>query len=154
MSNVRASRMRFVSIALLASGLCLFALALAVPRLAEWQLRQQLSAFGALNLLPGLLQERLEGLHVGRVLAVAASLGTIVAAFVLPRDRASGAMLVFGSFLALLVSAVLSVLRSAHGASALVGPFLPVVWWLLLFVACLRQGMKSKAPGAAGVDEL
>jgi len=138
--------MRFVSATLLVSGLCLFALALAVPRLAEWQLRQQLLAFGSLHMLPGLLQERLQGLHVGRVLAVAASMGTIVAAFVLPRDRASGAMLVFGSLLALLASAVLAVLRSAHGGSALVGPFIPVVWWLLLFVACLRQPMKSKAP--------
>jgi len=150
MSNVRAHRMRFASAALLVSGLCLLALALAVPSLAEWQLRQQLSAFGSLNLLPGLLQERLEGLRFGRVLAVAASLGTIVAAFVLPRDRAWGVMLVFGSLLALLVSAVLSVLRSAQGASALVGPSIPVVWWLLLFVACLGQRVKSKGPGAAG----
>jgi hypothetical protein len=146
MSDVRARRMRLVSAALLASALCLLALALAVPRLAEWQLRQQLSAFGSLNLLPGLLQERPEGLRFGRVLAVAASLGTIVAAFVLPRDRAWGAMLVFGSLLALLVSAVLSVLRSAQGVSAAMGPSLLVVWWLLLFVACLGPRMKSKAP--------
>lgn len=140
-----ALRMRLVAAALLVSGACLFGLALSVPRLAEWQLREQLLAFGSLHLLPGLLHERLEALRFGRFLAIAASLGTIVAAFVLPRDRAWGALLVFGSLLALLVSAVLSVLRSAQGASGLVGPFIPVVWWLLLFGACLGVRGVTKA---------
>jgi len=141
--------MRFVSAALLVSGSCLLALALAVPRLAEWQLREQLTAFGSLNLLPSLLQERLEGLRTGRLLAIAASLSTIVGAFVFLRHRASGTAFVFASLLALLASAVLSGLRSAHGASALIGPAIPVVWWLLLFIVCLGKRVKSQAPGAA-----